>query len=90
MTRNLVLNDPSENCWGLVCHVGSIGDDVARVIAFYKTKEEAEEAGESLRKKFDGRAGVKVFEYSYVKDEKDLMGLLALDYMDLLVKYLIG
>lgn len=88
MAHNLVLGDPSNNKWCVFCHIGTIGDEPRHVITFFPTKEDAEEAGKSLREKFDGRASVRIFEYSYAKDEIDLMKLMLIDGIDMAIQYM--
>ena len=90
MAKNLVLFDPAENNWCVVCRIGSIGDDPKCTIAFYKTRDEANEAAASLREKINIPVYIQIFQYSYAKDEMDLMGLLLLDTVDFAVKYMAG
>ena len=90
MAQNLVLFDPSDNNWCVVCRIGSIGDIPKCIIAFYKTEEEARAAAKSLGKKIDTPVNIQIFEYSYAKNEMDLMGLLQLDVVDFAVKYMAG
>lgn len=90
MSHNLILADPSENNWCVVCRIGSIGDIPKCIVAFYKTEEEAREAAKSLGEKIDTPVNIQVFPYSYAKDEMDLIGLLLLDAVDLAVKYMVG
>ena len=90
MARNLVLFDPAENNWCVVCRIGSIGDIPKCTIAFYKTRDEANEAAASMREKIDSPVNIQIFQYSYAKDEMDLMGLLLLDTVDFAVKYMAG
>ena len=44
----------------------------------------------SLGKKIDAPVNIQVFQYSYAKDEMDLMSLLLLDTVDFAVKYMAG
>ncbi len=90
MAKNLVLFDPADNNWCVVCRIGSIGDVPKNTIAFYKTEEEARGAAKSLGEKIDIPVNIQVFQYSYAKDELDLMGLLLLDTVDFAVKYMAG
>lgn len=90
MARNLILGDPADNKWCVFCHIGTIGDDPRHAIAFYPTKEDAEEAGKSLREKFEGRVAIRIFEYGYAKDELGLMKLMLLDGIDMAIQYLVA
>lgn len=88
MASNLVLFDPADNNWCVVCRIGSIGDIPKCTIAFYKTEEEAREAARSLREKIDIPVNIQIFQYSYAKDEMDILGLLMLDSIDFVAKYM--
>lgn len=88
MSRNLVLFDPADNNWCVVCRIGSIGDIPKCTIAFYKTRDEANEAAASLREKIDSPVNIQIFQYSYAKDETDILDLLLLDSIDFVVKYM--
>lgn len=88
MAQNLVLFDPADNNWCVVCRVGSIGDVPKCIIAFRKTEEEARAMAKSFGEKIDAPVNILVFRYSYAKDETDLMGLLLLDTVDFAVKYM--
>lgn len=90
MAQNLVLFDPADSNWCVVCRIGSIGDIPKCIVAFYKTEEEARGMAKSLGKKIDIPVNIQVFQYSYAKDEMDLMGLLLLDPIDFAVKYMAG
>lgn len=90
MEKNLVLFDPADSNWCVVCRVGSIEDVPKCSIVFYKTEEEARAAAKSLGEKIDIPVNIQVFQYSYAKDEIDLMGLLLLDGVDFMVKYMVG
>lgn len=90
MAQNLVLFDPADNNWCVVCRIGSIGDIPKCIVAFYKTEEEARAMAKRLGQKIDIPVNVQVFQYSYAKDEMDLMGLLLLDPIDFAVKYMAG
>lgn len=88
MAQNLVLFDPADNEWCVVCHIGSIGDIPKNTIAFYKTRDEANEAAASLREKINAPVNIKIFQYAYAKDEMDILNLLLLDGIDIAVKYM--
>ena len=88
MASNLVLFDPVDNNWCVVCRIGSIGDIPKCTIAFYKTEEEAREAAKSLREKIDLPVNIQIFQYSYAKDEMDILDLLMLDSIDFVAKYM--
>ncbi len=90
MEKNLVLFDPADNNWCVVCRVGSIEDVPKCTIVFYKTEAEARAAAKALGEKIDIPVNIQVFQYSYAKDEVDLMGLLLLDGIDFAVKYMVG
>lgn len=90
MEKNLLLYDPADNNWCVICRIGSIRDIPKCVIAFYKTEDEARAAAKSLGAKIDTPVNIQVFQYSYAKDEVDLMGLLLLDGIDFIVKYMAG
>ena len=88
MARNLVMFDPADNNWCVVCRIGSIRDITKCTIAFYKTRDEANEAAASLREKIDSPVNIQIFQYSYAKDETDILDLLLLDSIDFVVKYM--
>ena len=90
MEKNLVLFDPADNNWCVVCRIGSIGDIPKCTIAFYKTEDEARAAAKTLGEKIDVPVNIQVFQYSYANDEMDLMSLLMLDGIDFMVKYVAG
>lgn len=90
MARNLVMFDPADNNWCVVCRVGNIGDTPVNTVAFYKTEEDAKEAAKSLREKIDIPVNIQIFQYSYAKDEMDILKLLLLDGIDFAVKYMVG
>lgn len=90
MARNLVLFNPADNNWCVVCRVGSIGDTPGCTIAFYKTQDEANAAAKSLREKIDIPVNIQIFQYSYAKDEMDVLQLLLLDGIDFVSKYMVG
>lgn len=90
MAQNLVMFDPADNEWCVVCRIGSIGDTPKTTVAFYKTEEEANAAAKSLREKINIPVNIQIFQYSYAKDEMDILKLLLLDGIDIAVKYMIG
>lgn len=90
MANNLVMFDPADNSWCVVCRIGSIGDTPKSTVAFYKTEEEARWAAKCIREKIDIPVNVQIFQYSYAKDEMDILKLLLLDGTDFVVKYMVG
>lgn len=90
MAHNLVMFDPADNEWCVVCRIGSIGDTTKTTVAFYKTRDEANEAAASLREKINIPVNVQIFQYSYAKDEMDILKLLLLDGIDIAIKYVVG
>lgn len=90
MAKNLVMFDPADNEWCVIGRVGSIGDTPKVVIAFYKTRDEANEAAASLREKINTPVNIQIFQYSYAKDEMDILKLLLLDGIDFVAKYMVG
>lgn len=90
MAHNLVMFDPSDNEWCVVCRIGSIGDTPKTTVAFYKTRDEANEAAASLREKISIPVNIQIFKYSYAKDEMDILKLLLLDGIDFAIKYMVG
>lgn len=90
MEKNLVLFDPADNNWCVVCRIGSIEDIPKCTIAFYKTEDEARAAAKTLGEKIDVPVNIQVFKYSYANDEMDLISLLMLDSIDFMVKYMVG
>lgn len=90
MEKNLVLFNPEDNNWCVVCRIGSIGDIPKCFVAFHKTRDDANEAAASLREKIDIPVNIQIFQYSYAKDELDLMDLLLLDGISFAVKYMAG
>lgn len=90
MAKNLVLFNPEDSSWCVVCRIGSIGDIPKCLVAFYKTEEEARAAAKSLGEKINIPVNIQVFQYSYAKDELDLMDLLLLDGIAFAVKYMAG
>lgn len=89
MARNLVLFNPADNEWCVVCRIGSIEDIPKGIVAFYKTRDAANEAAASLREKISGPINIQIFQYSYAKDETDVMKLLLLDGIDFAIKYVV-
>lgn len=90
MEKNLVLFDPADNNWCVVCRIGSLEDTPKCTIAFYKTEDAARAAAKTLGEKIDVPVNIQVFKYSYAKDELDLISLLLLDSVDFMVRYLVG
>lgn len=90
MAQNLVMFDPADNEWCVVCRIGSIGDTPKTTVAFYKTRDEANEAAASLREKINIPVNIQIFQYSYAKDETDVLKLLLLDGIDFIIKYVVG
>lgn len=90
MAKNLVMFDPADNEWCVICRIGSIGDTPKCAIAFYKTRDEANEAAASLREKVNAPVNIQIFQYSYAKDEMDILKLLLLDGIDFVAKYMAG
>lgn len=90
MAQNLVMFDPADNEWCVVCRIGSIGENPKTTVAFYKTRDEANEAAASLREKIDIPVNIQIFQYSYAKDEMDILKLLLLDGIDIAIKYMVG
>lgn len=90
MARNLVMFDPADNEWCVICTIGSIGDTPKNTVAFYKTRDEANEAAARLREKIDIPVNIKIFQYSYAKDEMDILKLLLIDGIDFAIQYVVG
>ena len=90
MAKNLVMFDPADNEWCVICRIGSIGDTPKVATAFYKTRDDANEAAASLREKIDAPVNIQIFRYSYAKDEMDILNLLLLDGIDFVAKYMAG
>lgn len=88
MARNLVLFDPSEGEWCVFTQVGTIGDEPRCMVSFYKTETEAKEAAKSLRERTEIPVNVRVFKYSYAKDDGDILKLLFLDAIDIAIKFI--
>lgn len=91
MARNLVLFDPAVNCWGLVCIIKMTGwEKDNTVVGFYNTEAKANEAGDSLREKFGDNVIIQVFEYSYAKDDADIIKLACIDAITAGIEYICG
>ena len=90
MARNLILGDPAECSWCVYGQIGTIGDQAKHILAFCKTEAEVEKTVASLHEKFGGQVYVRSFEYSYAKDELDLMKLMLLDGIRMGIEYLVG
>ena len=90
MARNLVLFDPSEGEWCVFTQVGTIGDEPRCMVSFHKTEEEAKEAAKTLRDRTEIPVNVRVFKYSYAKDDGDILKLLFLDAVDVAIKFIAG
>ena len=90
MARNLVLFDPSDNEWCVFAHVGTIGDDPRCMVSFHKTEAEAKEAAKNLRDRIEIPVNIRIFKYSYAKDDGDILKLLFLDAVDVAVKFIAG
>lgn len=90
MAQNLVMFDPADNEWCVICRIGSIGDTPKVTVAFYKTRDEANEAAASLREKIGIPVNIQILQYSYAKDEMDILKLLLLDSIDFAIKYVVG
>ena len=90
MTRNLVLFDPSDNEWCMFAYIGTIGDDPRSMVSFHKTEAEAKEAAKNLRERSEIPVNVRIFKYSYAKDDGDILKLLFLDSVDIAIKFIAG
>lgn len=90
MSQNLVMFDPANNEWCVICRIGSVGDTPKATVAFYKTRDEANEAAASLREKINIPVNIQIFQYSYAKDEMDILKLLLLDGIDIAIQYMVG
>lgn len=90
MARNLVLFDPSDNEWCMFAYIGTIGDDPRCIVTFHKTEAEAKEVAKSLREKTEIPVNIRIFKYSYAKDDRDILKLLFLDTVDVAVKFIAG
>ena len=90
MAHNLVLFDPSDNEWCVFAHVGTIGDEPRCMVSFHKTEAEAKEAAKSLRDRTEIPVNIRVFKYSYAKDDGDILKLLFLDAVDVAIKFIAG
>lgn len=90
MAHNLVLFDPSECEWCLFAQIGTIGDKPRCMVSFYKTEEEAKEVAKSIRERTEIPVNVRIFKYSYAKNDGDILKLLFLDAIDVAVKFIAG
>lgn len=90
MARNLVLFDPSDNEWCMFTQVGTIGDEPRYMVSFYKTEAEAKEAAKNLRERTEIPVNVRIFNYSYAKDDGDILKLLFLNAVDVAIKFIAG
>ena len=90
MTHNLVLFDPSEGEWCMFAQVGTIGDEPRCMVSFYKTEAEAKKAAKALRDRTEIPVNIRVFKYSYAKDDGDILKLLFLDAVDVAIKFIAG
>lgn len=90
MARNLVLFDPSENEWCMFVYIGTIGDDPRCMVSFYKTEKEAKEAAKSFRERTEIPVNIRIFKYSYAKDDVDILKLLFVDAVDVAIKFIAG
>ena len=90
MAHNLVLFDPSKGEWCVFVQVGTIGDEPRCMVSFYKTEEEAKEAAKSLRERTEIPVNIRIFKYSYAKDDGDILKLLFLDAVDVAIKFIAG
>ena len=88
MARNLILFDPSDNEWCVFTHVGAIGVDPRCMVSFHKTEEEAKEVAKNIRERTDIPVNVRIFKYSYAKDDGDILKLLFLDTVDVAIKFM--
>lgn len=88
MARNLVLFDPSKCEWCVFTQVGTIGDEPRCMVSFYKTEAEAREAAKNLRDRTEIPVNVRIFKYSYAKDDGDILKLLFLDAVDVAIKFI--
>lgn len=90
MANNLVLFDPSDNEWCIFVYVGTLGDDPRCMVSFYKTEAEAKEAAKNLRERINIPVNIRVFKYSYAKDDGDILKLLFVDAVDVAIKFIAG
>lgn len=90
MARNLVLFDPSDNEWCMFAYIGTIGDEPRCMVSFHKTEEDAKEAAKNLRDRTEIPVNIRIFKYSYAKDDGDIMKLLFLDTVDIAIKFIAG
>lgn len=90
MAHNLILFDPSECEWCMFAQIGTIGDEPRCMVSFYKTEEEAKEVVKSLRERTEVPVNIRIFKYSYAKNDGDILKLLFLDAIDVAVKFIAG
>lgn len=90
MARNLVLFDPSDCEWCVFAQVGTIGEEPRCMVSFHKTEADAKEAAKNLRERIEIPVNVRIFKYSYAKDDGDILKLLFLDTLDIAVKFIAG
>lgn len=90
MARNLVLFDSSESKWCMFAQVGTIGDEPRCMVSFHKTEEAAKEVAKILRERIEIPVNIRIFEYSYAKDDGDILKLLFLDAVDVAIKFIVG
>lgn len=90
MARNLVLFDPSGNEWCMFVQVGTIGDEPRYMASFHKTEADAKEAAKNLRERIEIPVNIRIFKYSYAKDDRDILKLLFLDTVDVAIKFIGG
>lgn len=90
MANNLVIFDPADNEWCVVCRIGSIGETHKTTVSFHKTRDKANEAAARLREKINIPVNIQIFQYSYAKDELDILNLFMLDSFDFVAKYMEG
>lgn len=90
MAHNLVLFDPADNEWCMFAQVGTIGDEPRCMVSFHKTEADAKEAAKNLRERTEIPVNVRIFKYSYAKDDADILKLLFLDVVDVAIKFIAG
>lgn len=90
MAHNLVLFDPSDCEWCVFTQVGTIGEEPRCMVSFHKTEADAKETAKNLRGRIEIPVNVRIFKYSYAKDDADILKLLFLDAVDVAVKFIAG
>lgn len=90
MARNLVLFDPSDKEWCMFAYISTIGDEPRCMVSFHKTEAEAKEAAKNLRDRTEIPINVRIFKYSYAKNDSDILKLLFLDAVDVAIKFIAG